>query len=495
MKQSITYNLTTKFHKKIVERLLPLNTKRRKYYNLGLSGSRLLVNEGWDRLWWCYRERKQPLPSGLDHSIPISLPKENRQKVDNLPVIQKKISVIIPTKNAGDDFSFTLEKIQNQKGMQNIEIIIVDSGSTDNTLSLAEKYGARIITILPEEFNHGKTRNLGASNADGDYILFMVQDAIPVGGYCIYNMIKFLESDRSITAASCRQIPRSDADFFTCYLLWNHNRVLGFNSDKITTIVDNFENLSPLEKRKIAGIDNVFCLFRADIFKKMMFNSREYAEDLDLGLRLIQKGYSLGFVYSTAIIHSHNRNPEYFFRRAFVDTLELSILLGKEKNFNHNDRVFETVFGNIITMSFIIQKSIDESLETGPVTLSENAMNFFKNRLQLNYNTFSEGSHVHSLKRTTCFNEIFQRCMTICYPKLIVPDEDIFNSYVQLLDSFYDYLKTFPSIESRDDEFYNSLLKLFAIYAGSNLANAYLKDRSVDSDKKMLIKKTIYEGI
>ena len=58
IKQSLTYNLTTKFHKKIIDRLLPQNTRRRKYYNLGLSGSRLLVNEGWNRFWWCYYERK-----------------------------------------------------------------------------------------------------------------------------------------------------------------------------------------------------------------------------------------------------------------------------------------------------------------------------------------------------------------------------------------------------------------------------------------------------
>src|SRR5205823_8776375 len=91
----------------------------------------------------------------------------------------KAVSVIIPTKNAGVDFSPLLSMLKNQEGFKHIEIIIVDSGSTDQTLKIAREFAATIIEIAPAEFSHSYARNLGAERATGDYVLFMVQDALP----------------------------------------------------------------------------------------------------------------------------------------------------------------------------------------------------------------------------------------------------------------------------------------------------------------------------
>ena len=52
----------------------------------------------------------------------------------------KDISIVIPTKNAGSDFQNTLEAIFAQKYSGKFEVIITDSGSTDNTLELARNY-------------------------------------------------------------------------------------------------------------------------------------------------------------------------------------------------------------------------------------------------------------------------------------------------------------------------------------------------------------------
>ena len=69
---------------------------------------------------------------------------------------------------------------------------------------------------------------------------------------------------------------------------------------------------------------------RRDIFKKFMFTDLKYAEDLDLGLRLIKNGYKIGFLSSVGAIHSHNRNLLYNFKRSYIDRKELIQLLGIE---------------------------------------------------------------------------------------------------------------------------------------------------------------------
>ena len=85
----------------------------------------------------------------------------NKSPVINIEILKEevysndaaKISVIIPTKDAGDDFQCLLSLMKNQKGFKDVEILVVDSGSTDRTLETAREFGANIIEISPEEFS------------------------------------------------------------------------------------------------------------------------------------------------------------------------------------------------------------------------------------------------------------------------------------------------------------------------------------------------------
>ena len=88
-----------------------------------------------------------------------------------------RISVIIPTKDAENSLYKLLLSIKSQS-LNPAEIIIVDSSSKDNTVEIACKLGANVIKIKEEEFDHGRARNLGASNATGDILVFMTQDVI-----------------------------------------------------------------------------------------------------------------------------------------------------------------------------------------------------------------------------------------------------------------------------------------------------------------------------
>ena len=65
------------------------------------------------------------------------------------------ISIIIPTYNEADQIRKTINKIQANKGPHAIEIIVVDGGSSDQTISIAENGGA--ITILSEKKRKGRT--------------------------------------------------------------------------------------------------------------------------------------------------------------------------------------------------------------------------------------------------------------------------------------------------------------------------------------------------
>lgn len=228
-----------------------------------------------------------------------------------------RTSVVIPTLNGGNDLALLLPTLRNQT-IRNMEVIIVDSGSTDNTLALAREHGARTITIRPEQFSHSYARNLGAEEANGDYLLFMTQDALPPSPSWVCEMLHPMNDD--VAAVSCAESPRGDADLFYRVISWNHYRFLGVNEcDRILRLPGraDYPNL-----RKNAQLSNIACLIKAETFMRYKFRNT-FAEDLDLGMRLVKDGYKLAFLGTTRIIHSHNRLPFYHLKRGYVDTIQM----------------------------------------------------------------------------------------------------------------------------------------------------------------------------
>jgi glycosyltransferase involved in cell wall biosynthesis len=85
------------------------------------------------------------------------------------------ISIIIPTLNSSYHIETLLKSIKKQK-FNAVEIIIADNGSSDLTLSIANKYNAKIIKVLGTPPQVARQRNLGAKAASGKYIYFMDHD-------------------------------------------------------------------------------------------------------------------------------------------------------------------------------------------------------------------------------------------------------------------------------------------------------------------------------
>ena len=241
---------------------------------------------------------------------------------EDLP-IDGKISVVIPTYNAGSHFQVLLESLTKQKKVPELEILIVDSGSSDKTVAIARQYNAEVIEIKQAEFSHSYARNLGANFASGKYILFMTQDAMPGSQNWLYNMAQPLLHNSAV-AVSCREEPRDDSDLLGRFNIWTHSNYMNIIDDDIITSRPNDNNANDI--RKNAQLNDVACLILSSVFKRYKYKG-DYAEDLDLGIRLIRNGYHLALLGKSPVIHSHNRSAYYYTRRCFVDTKSLKKIL------------------------------------------------------------------------------------------------------------------------------------------------------------------------
>jgi glycosyltransferase involved in cell wall biosynthesis/SAM-dependent methyltransferase len=496
MKQSMTYQLSMKFHKKIIGKLFPEDTHRRRFYYLGLKGGRIFINEGWKSFWIQFKAKLLHKPIPWEKITVPTLNYTGVQKSDDKTPIETSVSIIIPTKNAGPDFEANLEKILRQKGIQTTEIIIIDSGSTDKTLEIARKYGAKIFQIDQENFNHGTTRNFGAENATGEYLCFLVQDAFPIGFYWLYDMVNVLDKDQQIAAATCRQIPRSDADLFACFGLWQHyTQTLDAQSDRVYEYQGDFKTLPGEEKRRLAGLDDVSCLIRKNIFEKFWFRKIQSSEDLDLGKRFIEDGYKNAFLFSVGVVHSHNRGAGYFLNRSFVDTKTVTDIVGHNTQQITENCTLSEVFGSIIilynslnfTLLSLGKKAFSLPTRELCIKIRSNLVNNFR-YCEQNYDqndSLLENSE-HSPR-----HEILVLIKTLDHkPEYMNKNQNklILDQYLWVINNFLEYVEIFDSIEDKKDEFIQAYFKICSIVAGASLASYYIQKTGMNDIGEELVR-------
>src|SRR5512133_1099216 len=88
-------------------------------------------------------------------------------------------SLVIRAYNEGKHLGRLLNGVRQQT-IQDVEIILVDSGSTDNTISIAESYSARVVHIPPEDFTFGRSLNLGIEAASHELVVIASAHVYPV---------------------------------------------------------------------------------------------------------------------------------------------------------------------------------------------------------------------------------------------------------------------------------------------------------------------------
>jgi glycosyltransferase involved in cell wall biosynthesis len=218
-----------------------------------------------------------------------------------------KVSVVIPTKNASLLFYETLEKLKAQEYDGNIELIVLDSGSTDDTVALAGQYGALVTTIPPEKFDHGLTRNHGIEIASGDIVVLMSQDATPGNQHLIHNLVTAFD-DPKVAGAFARQEPHEDADVLTKRNL--KNWITGQKKEDVRWITDTiaYQNMSPMERFYFCSFDDVCSAIRKKVWKFIPFKANEFGEDIEWAQDVLEAGWKIAYWPTAYVIHSHKRS-------------------------------------------------------------------------------------------------------------------------------------------------------------------------------------------
>lgn len=222
--------------------------------------------------------------------------------------------MVIPVKNGDVWLEKLLDGITKQSLYGQTEVIIIDSGSTDRSLEIIGKYPFRVLEIKSEEFNHGLTRNLGAREAKGKYVVMTVQDAVPANEYWLQHLISGFINER-VAGVCGQQIVPHEKDKNPA--LWfrpmsePQRRFVKFDSSQ------EFMRLSPGDRRSRAGWDNVTSAYRKDLLLQHPFQKIDFAEDLCWAKDMLLLGYTLAYIDEARVYHYHHHLPSFIPPRYF----------------------------------------------------------------------------------------------------------------------------------------------------------------------------------
>ncbi len=228
---------------------------------------------------------------------------------------QHRVSIVVPTRNGAATLPALLDAVWHQRVPWPIETIAIDSGSTDGTLDLLRGKVDHLITIPSHTFDHGLTRNLGIMQARGDFVVLLVQDAIPADDRWLEALTAPLANDERLAGTFARQQPAPDASATTRHNLarWVASGERGFTQ----TLEGPYEldALPPMKRLMRCAFDNVCSCIRRSVWTEHPFHSAPIAEDLHWAHEVLKAGYSLAYVPEAVVIHSHDRSPLYEFKR------------------------------------------------------------------------------------------------------------------------------------------------------------------------------------
>ncbi|WP_202385622.1 glycosyltransferase family 2 protein [Altericroceibacterium endophyticum] len=249
------------------------------------------------------------------------------------------ISVIIRTLNEAKWLPELLGAIDNQNTRSwQTETIIVDSGSTDDTLKIARAHNCRIVTIQKSEFTFGRSLNIGCAAADGRFLVLISGHCVPLGKDWLYNLCTPLDK-RICSYSYGRQIEREGYSKFSEKQLF-------------------FKYFPPQSKLPQDGFfcNNANSALLKDVWANQPFDEDVTGlEDMMLAKTLVSKGEKIGYIADAVVEHIHEERWQQVKRRYEREAIALQEIM-PEVHFSWPDFFRYTLAGIMLDSSAALQE-------------------------------------------------------------------------------------------------------------------------------------------
>lgn len=215
-----------------------------------------------------------------------------------------KASVIVVTFNSAATIEETLESLQDQTVDDNrYEILVVDGGSSDETLQIARNYAVAIHEVPGGSI--GECRNVGIENAAGEFIAFTDSDCRVPEDWLETHVRRLEESAPGLAGIGGPNTPFESDSSFT--------RVVGAMQQTFFGSGGSPQSYGVAELRRVESIPACNAVYRRGVFDELRFSDEiNIGEDADFNYRLRHRGYELLFDPTNGVDHHLPSNLSEF---------------------------------------------------------------------------------------------------------------------------------------------------------------------------------------
>lgn len=221
-----------------------------------------------------------------------------------------KASVVLRTLNEARYLEELLQGIANQQADQlDCEVVLVDSGSTDQTLAIAQQYGCRILHINREEFSFGRSLNMGCEAASGDILVITSGHCVPASPHWLQKLCQPL-LDGVAQYSYGRQLGGPSSQFSECQV---------FNK--------YFPATSRIPQEGFYCNNANSALLKASWAKYRFDEELTGLEDMHLAQRLVRDGGRVAYVAEAPVYHHHSETWPQVRRRFEREAIALQQIM------------------------------------------------------------------------------------------------------------------------------------------------------------------------
>lgn len=264
------------------------------------------------------------------------------------PIDGSTASIIVPTFNGASRIGNCLDSLQRQVAGRDVEILVIDDGSTDNTAEVAGRYGG-VRVISQANAGPAAARNRGAMESRGAIILFTDDDCVPLPDWLSAMLEPF--GDAEVVGAK------------------------GVYRTRQTAIVARFVQIEYEDRyRRMARhssidfVDTYSAGFRRDRFLEIGGYDTSFpvacAEDIELSYRMSARGWAMKFVPAAVVYHTHpdtlSRYLKKKFKFAFWRVLAVRKNPGKAFKDSHTPQVMklQLLFAPALSLAIVLDLAV-----------------------------------------------------------------------------------------------------------------------------------------
>jgi len=226
-------------------------------------------------------------------------------------------SIVIRAYNEEQHIGRLLEGLRQQT-LKDVEIILIDSGSTDQTVSVAESFGARIVRIPSAEFTFGRSLNFGLRSATREFVVIASAHVYPVYPDWLASLLRPFEDERvALTYGKQRGYEKSKYSEYQIFQRW-------------------YSDVS-MQNQTTAFCNNANAAIRKSLWTQNQYDETLTGlEDLAWAKWAQEHDYKISYVAEAEIVHVHNETPQGVFNRYRREAMALRRIY-PEAHFNFYD--------------------------------------------------------------------------------------------------------------------------------------------------------------